>query len=159
METPRQLVARFERKEIDRDEFQAMMAVHQRELIREIEEDHQNPLAAWLESRLAKSSVKKLLRKHTPYQIREVMTALSEAPGFPLAKYLWNAAHPDIPLHCFFRIRKEPVFQILSMKSVGDTVEVHLEILNSRNRERITLVRDAHWQLSAPSFSKAANQW
>ena len=91
METPRQLVARFERGEIDRMEFQAMMAIHQRELIVEIDEDHQNPLAAWLESRLAKSSVKKLLRKHTPYQIREVIVALSEAPGFPLANYLWNA--------------------------------------------------------------------
>ncbi len=159
LETPRQLVARFERKEIDRDEFQAMMAIHQRELIKEIDEDHQNPLAAWLESRLARSSMKKLLRKNTPFQIREVLTALSEAPGFPLAKYLWNAAHPDIPLHCFFRIRKEPVFQILSMKAVGDTVEVHLEIHQSRNRERVTLVRDAQWQLLAPSFSKDAAQW
>lgn len=69
-------------------------------------------------------------------------------------KYLWDAAHADIPLHCFFRIRKEPVFQILSMEPVGDTVEVHLEINHTRNRERVTLVRDARWQLSSPSFSK-----
>ena len=153
-ETPRQLATRFERGEIDRDEFQSMMAVHQRELIDEIEEEHQNPLAAWVEARLAKSSVKKLLRKHTQFQIREVLVALSEAPGFPLAKYLWNAAHPDVPLHCFFRIRKEPVFQILSMKAIGDTVEVHLEIHRNKNRQRITLVRDHLWHLSAPSFSK-----
>lgn len=158
LETPRQLALKFERGEIDRMEFQAMMAIHQRELIREIAEDHQNPLAAWIESRLAKSVVKKLLRKHTALQIREVLVALSELPGFPLAKYLWNAAHPDIPLHCFFRIRKEPVFQILSMQAVGDTVELHMEIHHSRNRERITLVRDGQWQLSAPSFSKGAGQ-
>ncbi len=152
LDTPRQLAQKFERGEIDRMEFQSLMSIHQRELIAEIDEDHQNPLAAWLEGRLAKSSLKKLLRKHTPYQIREVLLALAEAPGFPLAKYLWNAAHPDVPLHCFFRIRKEPVFQILSMKAIGDTVEVHMEIHQSRNRERITLVRDARWCLHAGSW-------
>ncbi len=154
LQTPRQLAIRFERGEIDRKEFQSMMAVHQRELIDEIQEDHQNPLAAWIEGRLAKSSVKKLLRKHTPFQIREVLLALSEAPGFPLAKYLWNAAHPDIPLHCFFRIRKEPVFQILAMETIGDTVKVHLEIHRTKNRQHVTLMRDRLWHLSAPSFSK-----
>lgn len=158
LETPRQLVARFERGEIDRMEFQALMSIHQRELIREIDEDHQNPLAAWLESGLAKSSVKKLLKSHTARQIREVLVALSEADGFPLAKYIWNAAHPDIPLHCFFRIRREPVFRILSMRSEGNTVEIHLEIHRIRNRQRITLTRDEQWRLSAPSFSKASGQ-
>ncbi|QTN33711.1 hypothetical protein HZ994_15795 [Akkermansiaceae bacterium] len=156
LETPRQLVARFERGEIDRMEFQALMSIHQRELLREIDEDHQNPLAAWLESRLAKASVKKLLINHTAFQIREVLVALSEAENFPLAKYIWNAAHPDIPLHCFFRIRRDPVFQILSISSEGDTVEVHLEIHRTRNRERITLTRDERWRLLAPSFPKAA---
>lgn len=151
-------MARYERGEIDRPEFQSLMAIHQRELIEEIEEDHQNPLAAWLEARLAKSSIKKLLRKHTQAQIREILVALSEAPGFPLAKYLWNASHPDIPLHCFFRMRKEPLFQILSIQETGREVELHLEIHHSRNRQRITLKRDLHWQLLAPSFSKAADQ-
>ena len=124
LETPRQLVTRFERGEIDRMEFQALMAIHQRELIKEIDEDHRNPLEAWLESRFARLSVRKLLKKHTAFQIREVLAALSEADGFPLAKYIWNAAHPDVPLHCFFRIRREPVFQILAMRSEGNTVVV-----------------------------------
>ena len=139
-------------------EFQSLMAAHQRELIREIEEDHQNPLAAWLESRLAKASVKKLLRKHTAFRIREVLVALSESDGFPLAKYIWNAAHPDVPLHCFFRIRREPVFQILSMHSEGNTIEVHMEIHRARNRQKVILTRDAHWKLSARSFPKASGQ-
>jgi hypothetical protein len=156
LETPRQLAARFERGEIDRSEFQALMAIHARELIEEIEEEYQNPIAAWLESRLAKSSVKKLLRKHTPFQIREILVALSESPGFPLAKYLWNAPHPDVPLHCFFRIRKEPVFQILSIRSEGGETKIHVEILRPRNRTRITLSRDSAWQLRAPSFARGA---
>jgi hypothetical protein len=158
METPGQLAARFERGEIDRMEFQALMAIHQRELIKEIDEDHRNPLAAWMESRLARSSVRKLLKKHSALLIREVLAALSEADGFPLAKYIWNATHPDVPLHCFFRIRREPVFHILSIHSEGNTVEVHFEIHTARNRQRITLTRDSQWRLSAPTFSKGAGQ-
>ena len=154
LETPGQLATRFERGEIDRMEFQTLMAIHARELITEIEDDHQNPLAAWIETQLAKRSIKKLLRKHSTSQIREALTALGEAPGFPLAKYLWNAPHPDVPLHCFFRMRKSPTFQILSMNTIGDSVELHVEIYRPRNRERITLVRDDLWRLKAPSFSK-----
>lgn len=158
LETPGQLATRFERGEIDRMEFQTLMAIHAREIITEIEEDYQNPIAAWIEMQLAIRSVKKLLRKHSAFQIREALTALSEAPGFPLAKYLWNAPHPDIPLHCFFRIRKSPTFQILSMDTIGDTVELHVEIYRLRNRERITLIRDDRWKLTAPSFSKGEEQ-
>lgn len=158
LETPGQLAARYERGEIDRTEFQTLMAIHARELITEIEEDHQNPIAAWIETQLAVRSVKKLLRKNSAYQIREALTALSEAPGFPLAKYLWNAPHPDIPLHCFFRIRKSPTFQILSMENIGDTVELEVEIYRLKNREHFTLTRDARWRLTAPSFSKGADQ-
>ncbi len=158
LETPRQLAARFERGDIERHEFQALMALHARELIKEIEEEHQNPLAAWMDSRLAKSSVKKLLKRHSAFQIREILSALAEAPGFPLAKYLWNASHPDVPLHCFFRIRKTPVFQILSIIAEGNTIELHLEIHAIRNRQRVILTRDSDWRLWAPSFSTAAGQ-
>ncbi|MEP2774401.1 MAG: hypothetical protein ABJM75_04695 [Luteolibacter sp.] len=158
LETPGQLATRYERGEIDRTEFQTLMAIHARELITEIEEDYQNPIAAWIETQLAMRSVKKLLRQNSAYQVREALTALSEAPGFPLAKYLWNAPHPDVPLHCFFRIRKSPTFQILSMHAKGSTLELHVEIYRPRNRERILLKRDAHWKLRAPSFSKDGEQ-
>lgn len=158
LETPGQLSARYERGEIDRIEFQTMMAIHARELIREIDEDHRNPIAAWIELQLATRSVKKLLRKHTALQVREALVALADAPGFPLAKYLWNAAHPDVPLHCFFRIRKEPAFQILSMDPKGNSLELHVEIHRPKNRERILLTRDARWKLRAPSFSITSEQ-
>lgn len=158
LETPRQLAARSERGEIDRTEFQSLMAIHARELIAEIEEDHQNPLAAWVESRLAKSAVKRLLRKHSAFRVREILTALSEAPGFPLAKYLWNAPHPDVPLHCFFRMRREPVFQILSIREEAEITEIQVEIFRTRNRSHIVLRRDPDWRLEAPSFSKGAGR-
>lgn len=151
--TPRQLAARFERGEIDRTEFQSQMAIHARELIAEIEEDHQNPLAAWIESRLAKATVNRLRRKHTDFRIREILTALSESPDFPLAKYLWNASHRDVPLHCFFRIRREPVFQILFIREEADMTEIQLEIFRPRNRMCIILRRDSHSQLQGESFT------
>ncbi|WP_411827478.1 hypothetical protein [Luteolibacter sp. AS25] len=158
LETPRQLVARFERGEIDRTEFQTLMAIHARDLIEEIDEVHQNPFAAWLETKRAQSTVKKLLKQHSAFQIREILAALSEAPGFPMANYLWNAPHPDVPLHCFFRIGKEPVFRILSIKSSGKNVTVEMEILEPKNRQTVTLTRDQTWQLRASSISTSADQ-
>ena len=45
MQTPSQIFASFERREIDRDEMHALVAVYARELIREMEEDHLRPFA------------------------------------------------------------------------------------------------------------------
>ena len=92
-----------------------------------------------MESRLAKSAVKRLLRKHTAFRIREILTALFEATDFPLAKNFWNAPHSDVPLHCFFRMRREPLFHILSIREDADVTEIHVEIFRPRNRARILL--------------------
>lgn len=153
VETPSQLATRFERGEIDRAEFQRLMAVHAREIIAEIEQDHLNPLAAWIERRRCLASLKKLLRHHSAFRIREILVALSAATDFPPARLLWNAAHPDVPLHCFFRIRRKPVFQILSIRSKSGSVELHLETGESGNRHRIHLVRDANWKLAVSQIS------
>ena len=63
------------------------------------------------------------------------------------------------PLICIsrshqIRIRREPLFQILSIHDEADVTEIHVEIFRPRNRSRITLTRDPDWQLQAPSFSK-----
>jgi hypothetical protein len=99
--TPKQLFALFERGEIERDELQALMALHAKELIAEMEEDYQNPAAAWIETLLARRAASRLVRKHGSRLLREVLIALAELEEFPPAKRLWNAAHPDVPLHCF----------------------------------------------------------
>ncbi|HEY1120314.1 MAG TPA: hypothetical protein VGE67_01885, partial [Haloferula sp.] len=111
--TPSQIIASFERGEIERDELHAMMALHARELIREMEEDYQNPAAAWIESLLARRATGRLVRRHGARVVREVLVAIAEVPDFPPARYLWNAGHADVPLHCFFRMRRDPVFRIL----------------------------------------------
>ncbi len=113
--TPSQIISSFERGEIEREEMHAMMALHARELIREMEEDYQNPAAAWIEGLRARRAAGLLVRRHGGRLIREILVALADVPNFPPAKLLWNAAHPDVPLQCFFRIRREPVFRILSI--------------------------------------------
>ncbi|MEZ0277114.1 MAG: hypothetical protein ACAH88_19545, partial [Roseimicrobium sp.] len=41
----------------------------------------------------------------------------SEVPDFPLAHWLWNADHAHLPLYCFLRTRKEPIFRVLKLVS------------------------------------------
>ena len=77
--------------------------------------------------------------------------ALSELPDFPPVRFLWNASHPDVPLHCFLRIRREPVFRILQLGRRGEVVDVtveHGEAGRGRGiRCSFVLRRDAEWRL------------
>jgi hypothetical protein len=155
--TPTQLFAMFERGEIEREELQAMMAVHARELIGEIEADHQNPAAAWLEGLLARRMMGRLTSRHGKPLIREVLVALSEVPNFPPARLLWNASHPDVPLHCFLRMRREPVFRIVQFGHRGDSVDVVVEYgdVKRATKRRFLLRRDEPWRwvVEAPDES------
>jgi hypothetical protein len=125
--TPSQIFASFERGEIERDEMHALMALHAREIIKEMEEDYQNPASALIESLLARRSTSQLVRRHSGRLLREIFVALADAENFPPARYLWNAAHPDVPLHCFLRMRRQPVFRISTIKSKGDEIEIEVE--------------------------------
>ena len=151
--TPSQLAVLLERGEIERGEFQSLMAVHARELISEIEEDYQNPAAAWIENLRARQAAGRLIRRHGSRLLRELLVALSEVPDFPPAGHLWNAAHPDVPLHCFLRIRRVPVFRILHLDHRPDSIEVlveHGEAGRGRGTRRMfVLKRDEHWRLRA----------
>lgn len=149
--TPNQIFASFERGEITRDEVHSLMALHARELINEMEEDHQNPLDALLENLLARRAASRLIRHHGGRLLREVLIALSDVPDFPAAQYLWNAAHPEIPLHCYFRMRRDPVFRILSIKPHGEGLVVEVENGSAGRgkptRRTFLLKRDESWRL------------
>lgn len=151
--TPSQIIASFERGEIERDELHALMALHARELIREMEEDYQNPAAAWIESLLARRAIGSLVRRHGARLLREVLVALSDVPDFPPARHLWNAGHTDVPLHCFFRMRREPVFRILSLDMKSGEIRVMVEYADStkskRARKTFLIHRDDRWKLRA----------
>jgi hypothetical protein len=149
--TPSQLFAQFERGEIEREELQALMAVHARELIAEMEEDRQNPAAAWIESLLARRAAGHLVRRHGGRILREVLAALADLPDFAPAKYLWNAAHPDLPLHCFLRMRRVPVFRIVRLEHEGEEIRLlieHGEAGRGRaTRREFLLKRGPDWRL------------
>lgn len=151
--TPRQIFASFERGEIERDELHALMALHARELIQEMEEDYQNPAAAWIEGLLARRMANRLVKLHGGRLLREILVALAEVPDFPPARYLWNAAHPDVALYCFFRIRREPVFRILSVEAKSGEFLVRVEHGEAAKgkgmRRSFLLKRNGLWKLVA----------
>jgi hypothetical protein len=151
--TPKEIFASYERGEIEREEMHALMALHARELIQEMEEDHQNPAAAWIESLLARRAAGRLVRRHGTRLMREVLGALADIPNFPPVRHLWNAAHPDVPLHCFLRIRREPVFRILSIDARSDGFQVMIEhgeaARGKGSRRSFVLKRDHRYHLKA----------
>jgi hypothetical protein len=149
--TPNQLFAMFERGEIERDELHALMATHARELIAEMEEDRLNPVEALIENLLARQAVARLARRHGERLLREVLVALSELENFPPVRHLWNADHPDVPLHCFVRMRREPVFRILQLIKRDEVIELKLEHGDAKRgkgtRETFIMRRDERWRL------------
>lgn len=153
--TPKQLFAMFERGEIERDELHALMATHARDLIVEMEEECLNPAAAWIENLLARQAMGRLVRKHGERLLREILVALSEMPDFPPVRHLWNADHPDVPLHCFLRMRREPVFRILQLTRRDEVIELKVEHGDVKRgtgtKAAFILRRDAQWRLRPAS--------
>ncbi len=145
--TPPQIFARFERGEIGLAEVHEMMDRHAKEIIVEMEEDHRNPAAALLEYLLARRATTRLARRHGAWLLREMFHALSEVEDFPPAQFLWNALHPDVPLHCFVRIRRVPIFRVISIKPSGSWLVVVTEHgpleKNSAVRRKFILQRTA----------------
>lgn len=145
---PRLLFQQLDSGRISREQFRAAMDEHVREIIGEMIDDHANPAMAFLEQMLSRRAASKLLRRHEEPVIREVLMALAEIEDFPPARWLWNAAHPHIPLHAFFRSRREPVFRILHLEALPQIVMVTVEHgLAGAQREEFRLRRDRRGRL------------
>jgi hypothetical protein len=151
--TPDRLFIQFENGEIGREELHALMAVHARECLADIERDHQDPVAGMLETLSARRAMRKLVRQHGARLLRESLIAMAALPDFPPAKYLWNASHPDVPLYCFLRMRREPVFRIRAIRASGKACELMIEhgssIKTLTERCHVLLERDERWILRA----------
>lgn len=136
---------------MSREEFREAMKANALEIIEEMEEDHLNPVAAFMEQMLCRRAASKLLKKHEESLIREVLQALSEVDDFPPARRLWNAAHPHIPLHAFFRSKREPVFRVVTLEAMPQVVTITVEYGTPMHtqviREEIRLRRDRRGQL------------
>lgn len=148
---PQKLFRQFEAGEISRTELQKTCALHQREMIAEIEEMRLNPLAAYVENLLLKREVAKVRRLYGEGLVREVLHALAEVPDFPPAILFWNAEYRDVPLHCFFRFRREPIFRIVEIVHEGmqlrATVDYGSSSRKKTTRETFSFHRGAGDQL------------
>jgi len=144
---PPLLFRQFERGEISREELHSFLAIHARSLISEMEEARVNPIAAYIERLRNHAAARRLLRKHPQKLLRELLGALALIPDFPPAQILWNASHRDVPLHCFFRTRLEPIFRIqkLEVSAMRARLELHYGLADPAKlvRETIILQRDA----------------
>lgn len=149
--TPRQLFRAFDRGQITREQFRDLMRPHALDLIEEMEEVHQNPLAAWMEMLKNRRLAWRLARQHGEVLVREIFVALSDVPDFPLANWLWNADRPGLPLYCFLRSRREPVFRVLKIENAPFVVVADIEYgsvdAHLRVRERFGFDRDKYGRL------------
>ncbi|MGB6220242.1 hypothetical protein [Haloferula sp.] len=124
--TPPQLFDDFEEGRINRAQLHAALQWHAQELVEEIIEAHENPVAAWWDNMLAKRAADRWSSRHGIWRIRHILAALSKVPEFEPANLLWNALHPDVPLHCFFRMRREPVFRLLKVENRNGILRVRV---------------------------------
>lgn len=109
---PRDLIRQWENGEIERETLHLLMAQHRAAIIEEAEEERLNPIASYVDRVMNKRMAKKLINLHGEANLRELIFALSEMPDFLPAAFLWNINHWDLPLHCFIRNKREPVFRI-----------------------------------------------
>ncbi len=141
----------FDAGEISREEFQAAMRIHAEALIEEMDEAWQNPLAAAFEEMKRRYAEAKLTRRHNEEDIREIFAALAELPDFPPALHLWNATHRHVPLRCFLRPGREPVFRVLKLEAGSYRVRIIIEYgaaaKRQATREEIDLVRTVNGAL------------
>lgn len=149
--SPRQLFQLLDSGRITREQFRERMAECAHEIIAEMEEDRLNPAEALLEQVLSRRAASRLTRNHEEAVVREALQALSELEDFPPARWLWNAAHPHIPLHAFFRSRRRPVFRVTQLEAMPQLVTVAVEygLAGSEEiiREDIRLRRDRRGRL------------
>ena len=124
---PNSLFREFESGRISREEFQAAMAEHARELIDEMEEARRNPIAAFVETMRNRRAAARLAGAYGEAAVREVLSALAEVSDFPPASLLWNAGHRHVPLFCFLRMKWAPLFRVLSMQVGQKKAEIEVE--------------------------------
>jgi hypothetical protein len=153
--TPRQIFRQLDSGEISRERFRELMAEHTQLIIGEMVEAHQNPIAAWLETLRNRRAASRLASRHGEMLVREIFTALADLPEFPLANWLWNADQPHVPLHCFLRSRREPIFRVLKIASAPFLLTITVEYGNAEkdqiSRERFIFTRDRFGRLHVKS--------
>lgn len=149
--TPAQLFRQLEQGRINSEQFRSLMTLHQRLLIEDIDDAARDPGLTWFDEVLNRRAARHLEKTYGEDIVRETLVALSEMPDFPPAHQIWNAGHKLVPLYCFLRARRTPVFRVIKMEvlpqMVGVVIEYGLSKKADCTREEITLRRNRQGQL------------
>lgn len=145
---PRDLIRQWENGEIKRETLHTLMAEHQAAIIKEAEEERLNPIASYLDRVMNKRMAKKLINLHGEANLRELLLALSEMPDFLPAGFLWNINHWDLPLHCFIRNKRAPVFRIKEVFVKSSRAMMLIEHGSAKKKEtqREKIHFERHWR-------------
>jgi hypothetical protein len=153
--SPPKLIEQFENGLIDRAELQAMMALHARALIAEMEWEYEFPLETRIDQWRNRHHANRLAAKHGERRVREVFHALGQMDDFLPAALLWNASHFHVPIHCFIRCRRAPVFRVKKMESTAVSATLWVEYNEYEGqeliKEKIHLERNRKWILEVIS--------
>ena len=76
---------------------------------------------------MARKTASRLAARHGERRLRAIFAALADIPDFLPAQWLWNAHHPDVPLFCFLRLRREPIFRLANVVNEAGIVTVTVE--------------------------------
>ena len=153
--SPPEIFRLFEEGKLTREQLQAAMARHAYDLMEEIVEARRNPVLSFYEFALSRRAAARLEREYGEQTVRRVLVALSRLPDFPMRNFLWNAGHRDVPLHCFLRMRTEPVFRLVEIKREPWRLRVAVEYGSARKGQTVTetiaLQQDQFGRLDAVS--------
>lgn len=143
---PNKLLAWYQSGSITRKQWLAGMRLQLLQALREIAEDGNNPEVALLERLRCRNAARRLTKKHSETELREVFMSLSQLDDFPPANYLWNADHLESPIHSMLREKRFPVLKfndiVIYRMSAKLTIEYGSLKAKHRIRERIQLRRD-----------------
>ena len=151
LRAPNRLLSGLKNGTISHEKWREGMSQHCHHAITEAEQDHAQPKLALLETWRCKVAAKKLLKKNSEAELREVFIALSELEHFPPSHYLWNADQTETPLYCFVRMKREPVLRFTQLKITQLSAEIDIQYgygkSSELNHETIQFERDWRGQL------------
>jgi hypothetical protein len=144
--SPNKLLTWYQSGSITRKQWLAGMRLQLLQALTEIAEDGKNPEGALMERLRCRNAARRLTKKHSETELREVFMSLSHLDDFPPANYLWNADHLETPIHTMLREKRVPVLKFNDIEihrlSAKLTIEYGDLKAKKRTRERIHLRRD-----------------
>jgi hypothetical protein len=122
---------------ITRKQWLAGMRLQLLQALAEISEDIADPQGAFLEKLRCRNAARKLTKKNTEAELREVFMSLSQLDDFPPANYLWNADQLETPLYSLLREKRAPILRFKEVLILRQSAKITIEYGELKPRRRI----------------------